>query len=823
MVSHDNHQPAPFSAVTAIITMVMLGAVIMTACARPAPTRATPTVSPAPAALEDLPETNASKAINETEGGTIALRDGATITIPPNALSDTAIVGLKLARTLPDVPIPRSLIGRPYEFDMEGGSLTGVARIRLPLPSAVTPDQYDIGAYRWNGQAWERILSRITGNAIELGTNIPGGIFSVQGQWRQADADFSLSMAPASPGRNAISVMATGQYRYATLPMLQNEYVPARLIWKLDTSGGMGQITGNPALDQTAGEALLWFKPDPAQAQGVIEFSHAFEINPAALDIQPGATYYLYAMLVVEDSPAPTRRLSKTIEYTQILPIQVIGTDVVRPTLAHEPPAGLRWHVRFNGLTMAQRPATSPNLPLGEFLAAGGLGDYSVVLEAPAEGKMRAVSNEVLIKLAVPGTPTPTPSPTPLPVTATAATAVPRVGTPTPGQAAPATPTPRTPPGVRTPTPTQTPPTVTPTATSAATRPAWASVFWADKYLLAPGECTFLHWNIQNVTEVRFNGNAVTGTEDRRECPAETTTYTLSVKSGSGDQDLRLSISVQTSTAASVQFSADKYTLIKGQCTVLSWETSDVSAVYLDDGVNEGGVPGVATKEMCPETTSIYKLRVERSGSATTLKSLTIKVLPVEQILMSFWAEQYALEPDKCTDLHWSVHDVTGVYLDKPDGTAGVAGDGVYHACPPTRAQIYTLRAEASGDRKASRKVALNIWDPNSPGLSANEVIAQGIINSVNSVADADPATSGDQPGYDVIIDGILPLFKGAGNCCQTAVTFKITQSQTGDAMAEAVDWPVNPGQFVEFRGDCTGAVCVLPVNKTFYFKLRSN
>jgi len=817
MNSRRIHRPARFRRAT-LIAAALLAALTLAACGRSPFARVTPAAPPTPGILEDLPETNASTAIPDAEGGKVALRDGAEISIPPNALSETSIVSLKVAPTTLRAPIPRSLIGRSYEIGMDGGSLTGIARIRLPLPAAITLDQYDIGVYRWNGQAWERVLGRVAGNAVEFGTNIPGGIFSVQGQWRQADASLALALpTAAADGR----LVASGEYRYMTLPLLQNELVPARLTWKLDTSGGMGQITGNETLDKTVGEAALWFKPDPAQAQGVIEFSQPFDLAPGAVDIQPGVTRYLYAVLTVEDSPTPTRRVSKAIEYTQILPIRVVGAEVIRPTLAREPAAGLRWHVRFNGQSMGQPPAITTTLPLGEYLALGGLGDYSVILEAPVDGKVIAVSNEVLIKLAVPGTPTPTPSGTPPPAGPTAVATSPRVGTPTPGAApAPATPTPRTPPGGRTATPTPSPTATTEAAATATpTRPAWASVFWADKYSLAPGECTMLHWKLQSVTAVYLNGAAVTGEEDRRECPAQTTIYTLRVTSGTGTQDLRLSITVQSGTTPDVQFSANSFTLIKGQCTNLTWQTSDVSAVYL----NEAGVPGVATKEVCPETTSIYTLRVERSGSATTTKSLTIKVLPVEGIVMHFWAEQYALEPGKCTNLHWSVQDVLAVYLLKPSGETGVAGVGIEEVCPPTRSQAYTLRAEASNDRKASKQVFINTFDPAAPGLATNEVIAQGIVNSVNNVLDADPNTAGDQPGYELIIDGITALFKGTGPCCQTAVTFKITQAQTGDAASEVVDWPVNSGQFVEFRGDCTANACTLPINRTYYFKLRSN
>ncbi len=804
----------------------LLMALALAGCTQLPIRRVTPPASPTAGILEDLPEVNASQVIAQAEGGRVALRDGAEIAIPPHALSETSVVSLKRAAAVPRVPIPRSLIGWAYEFGIDGGSLTGVARLRLPLPAFITPDEYDLGIYRWNGQAWERLPGRHTGTALEFGTNIPGGLFAVQGQWRQADASLTLSVigqtgaGPVMPGSR---LAAAGQYRYFALPALQNGLVPARLTWKLDTSGGMGQITGDEALDKTIGETPFWFKPDPAQAQGVIEFSQPFDLSPTMLDVQPGVTRFLYAILTVEDGPTPTRRISKAIQYTQMLPIHVVGTEVVRPTLVREPPAGLRWHVRFNGQTMAQRAAVTTTLPLAEFLEMGGLGNYSVVLEAPVDGKVVAVSNEVWITLTVPQPPTFTPTPT---LTAAAvsspdATPGPRViSTPTPGDRPPATPTRRTPPGTQTATPTPGPAgTPTPTATSVATRPAWASLFWADKYSLAPGECTVLHWNFEGVTAVYLNGVPVTGAEDRQECPTQTTIYTLRVVSGVTSQDFRLSITVQSTATPDVQFTANRFVLVKGQCTNLVWQTSDVSAVYL----NDAGVPGTASMEVCLQTTSVFTLRVERTGSPTVTKSLTIKVLPMEGIVLHFWAEQYALELNKCTTLHWMVSDVTAVYLIKPEGESGVTGYGSEQVCPVARSQVYTLRAEASNDRQASKRIILNQFDPAAPGLATNEVIAQGIVNSVSNVLDADPFTAGDQPGYRLILDGIAPLFKGPGPCCQMALNFLMTQAQADEAMADVVDWPVNPGQFVEFRGDCTADTCVLPANRTFYFKLRSN
>ena len=125
----------------------------------------------------------------------------------------------------------------------------------------MTPDQYDLAAFKWNGQAWERIFARLNRNALEFGTSASDGIFSVQGQWRNADANLGLAMSAAEAGRPTVPITMTGQYRYSSLPTLQNEFVPAQLTLKLDTSGGTGQITGDDSRDKTLSTATFGSSP----------------------------------------------------------------------------------------------------------------------------------------------------------------------------------------------------------------------------------------------------------------------------------------------------------------------------------------------------------------------------------------------------------------------------------------------------------------------------------------------------------------------------------------------------------------------------------
>jgi len=103
------------------------------------------------------------------------------------------------------------------------------------------------------------------------------------------------------------------------------------------------------------------------------------------------------------------------------------------------------------------------------------------------------------------------------------------------------------PPTTATPTPTTTPgPGPSPTST---VPPQQSMIeFWADRALIWSGECTTLHWRTENVREVYYQGQAVVGNEDRRECPTQTTTYALRVVTGHGDEWRYVTVSVQGTT-----------------------------------------------------------------------------------------------------------------------------------------------------------------------------------------------------------------------------------------------------------------------------------
>lgn len=59
--------------------------------------------------------------------------------------------------------------------------------------------------------------------------------------------------------------------------------------------------------------------------------------------------------------------------------------------------------------------------------------------------------------------------------------------------------------------------------------PAMSISFYADSYKITYGSCTVIHWDVEGIKEVFFQGQGVTGHETRKVCLRATQTFTLDV------------------------------------------------------------------------------------------------------------------------------------------------------------------------------------------------------------------------------------------------------------------------------------------------------
>ena len=77
------------------------------------------------------------------------------------------------------------------------------------------------------------------------------------------------------------------------------------------------------------------------------------------------------------------------------------------------------------------------------------------------------------------------------------------------------------------------------------TQPAESISFYADRYSITQGECVTIHWDLEGIKEVYFEGNGTTGHNSTVVCPSATTTYTLHVvRADNSDLYQQLTIAV---------------------------------------------------------------------------------------------------------------------------------------------------------------------------------------------------------------------------------------------------------------------------------------
>jgi hypothetical protein len=79
-----------------------------------------------------------------------------------------------------------------------------------------------------------------------------------------------------------------------------------------------------------------------------------------------------------------------------------------------------------------------------------------------------------------------------------------------------------------------------------------------------------------------------------------------------------------------IQFWADRTTISEGECATLWWKTENVRAVWLypkGEPYDQYPEIGEGSKQVCPETTTTYELRVQLADWVE-IEEITIEVTP---------------------------------------------------------------------------------------------------------------------------------------------------------------------------------------------------
>jgi hypothetical protein len=228
-----------------------------------------------------------------------------------------------------------------------------------------------------------------------------------------------------------------------------------------------------------------------------------------------------------------------------------------------------------------------------------------------------------------------------------------------------------------------------------------------------------LRWDIDEVAGVWFiDGQyqtGVAGHDSRTVCPTVTTTYYLRIQRRDGSVvTTPLTITVTAAPPANnPNFRADAYSVNPGQCTTLRWEVQNVRAVYFWDNGNQQGVEGVDSRQVCPNSTTVYQLEVIGNDGSVSNYYVTITVGGgASAPSVNFYASNPNISQGSCTGLIWQVSGQFNsiVLIDSSSNSTTVVGpNGNISVCPRTSA-TYILRVTGTDGRLYDNTVNVNVF-----------------------------------------------------------------------------------------------------------------
>lgn len=261
------------------------------------------------------------------------------------------------------------------------------------------------------------------------------------------------------------------------------------------------------------------------------------------------------------------------------------------------------------------------------------------------------------------------------------------------------------------------------------------SSFNASPASISAGQSSSLNWSVSNATMVTIDqgiGNvALTGT--RAVAPAATTTYTLTASSTAGSITATTQVIVAgaappvTPTGLPVinSFIASPSGISVGDSTSLSWNVSNATSIYIDNGIGSVGSSGNTI--ILPLVTTTYTLTASNSaGSSTATALVLVSGVPSPSsglpVINYFDASPPVITGGSgSTLLRWNVSYASSVTIDNGIGPVGSSGTILVTLAASTN---YTLTAtNAYGWRTQTLSVLVS-GAPPPPSFAVTSVTA---------------------------------------------------------------------------------------------------
>ena len=241
------------------------------------------------------------------------------------------------------------------------------------------------------------------------------------------------------------------------------------------------------------------------------------------------------------------------------------------------------------------------------------------------------------------------------------------------------------------------------------------TAFTASPTTIIAGNSSTLSWSTTNVTSVfidtsegagNFGPNGSTSVSPLTPGETETKAYTLTATGPGGTITKSVTVTVTRPSPTINSFTASPTTIISGNSSTLSWSTTNVTSVTIDNGVGTFG-PSNSTS-VSPNTTTTYTLTATGLGGTTTA-TVTVTVNPptlVAPTISSFTASPTAIIIGNSSTLAWSITNTTSVTIDNGVGTFGPSGST---SVTPNTTTTYILTATGPGGT-ITRSVTITVY-----------------------------------------------------------------------------------------------------------------
>jgi hypothetical protein len=229
-----------------------------------------------------------------------------------------------------------------------------------------------------------------------------------------------------------------------------------------------------------------------------------------------------------------------------------------------------------------------------------------------------------------------------------------------------------------------------------------------------------------------------------------------------------------------------------GQCSLLSWQTTNADHVTLAPDIGE--VPASGSRSVCPATTTKYTLTAY-SGTFSASSDITVSVHSAQ--IASFAAAPAQINSGDCSTLSWKVQDAVRVSIAPDLGDVPLVGSG--SVCPKVTT-TYTLTAFSADGTTATQNVQITVNSaliqtfsatPANINLGGSSTLSWKVLSAVKVTI---------EPGLGEV------ALEGSKSVSPTATTkYTLTAfSADNKTVTQDVQVTVNSPQVISFTADAT-------------------